>query len=211
VLPAVSLLAGVAVSNFLERLSGRAGALRLLVFLLFGTALSLPLFREKKFFFEFSPVEAGRMIYPESPFQQSVRISEYIREHTNPNDTIAVLGSEPQIYFYANRHSATGYIYTYGLMEPQKYASQMQREMIHEIERAHPKYLIFVGMSDSWLKRPGSEQLIFSWAHDYIPLNYSVTGLVDLSAPDHTQYHFDDVPHPLPQLENYVLICERKS
>ena len=211
VLPAVSLLAGVAVSNFLERLSGRADALRPLVFLLFGAALSLPLFREKKFFFELSPAEAGRMIYPESPFQQSVRISEYIREHTNPKDTIAVLGSEPQIYFYANRHSATGYIYTYGLMEPQKYAPRMQREMIREIERAHPKYLIFVGMSDSWLKRPGSEQLIFSWAHDYIPLNYSVIGLVDPSAPDHTQYHFDDIPRPLPQLENYVLICERKS
>ena len=158
-----------------------------------------------------SPVEAGRMVYPESPFPESIRIAEYLREHTNADDTIAVLGSEPQIYFYAKRHSATGYVYTYGLMEPQKYASQMQSEMIREIERRHPKYLIFVGMSDSWLKRPGSEQLIFTWAHDYIPQNYSITGLVDLSATDHTHYYFGNIPRPLPQLKNYVLICERKS
>jgi hypothetical protein len=26
----------------------------------------------------------------------------------------AILGSEPETYFYAHRHSATGYIYTYG-------------------------------------------------------------------------------------------------
>jgi hypothetical protein len=48
VLPAVSLLAGVAVSNLSHRLTGHASAVRLLVFLLFGAALSLPLFREKK-------------------------------------------------------------------------------------------------------------------------------------------------------------------
>ena len=66
-------------------------------------------------------------------------------------------GSEPQIYFYSHRHSATGYIYTYPLMEPQKYARQMQSEMIHEIESAQPKYLISITMSLSWLRLPQSE------------------------------------------------------
>ena len=74
-----------------------------------------------------------------------------------------------------------------------------------------PMKLVFVRMTDSSLKRPGSEGSIFTWAHDYIPQNYSVTGWIDLSASDRTQYYFEDVPRPLPQLENYVLICERKS
>jgi hypothetical protein len=114
----------------------------------------LPIFQERTFLLN-APVEsASRMIYPESPFSESVRVAQYIREHSAPTDTIAVLGSEPQIYFYSQRHSATGYIYTYSLMEPQKYAHQMQLEMIHEIELARPKYLVFVGMTDSWLKRP---------------------------------------------------------
>ena len=52
------------------------------------------------------------MIYPENPFLESVRIADYIREHSGPDDTIAVLGSEPEIYLHSHRHSATGYIYT---------------------------------------------------------------------------------------------------
>ena len=41
-------------------------------------------------------------------------------------------------------------------MEPQKYAQQMQQEMIREIEAARPKYLISVAMNYSWLQRPDS-------------------------------------------------------
>ena len=52
------------------------------------------------------------LIYGPNPFPEAVRVAEYLREHTNPTDTIAILGSEPEIYFYAHRHSATGYIYT---------------------------------------------------------------------------------------------------
>jgi hypothetical protein len=211
VLPAVSLLVGVAVSNLSHRLTGHASAVRLLMFLLFGAALSLPLFQEKKFFFGLSPVAASRTIYPESPFPESVRIAEYIREHTKANDTIAVLGSEPQIYFYSNRHSGTGYIYTYGLMEPQKYTNQMQGEMIREIERAHPKYLISVVLNDSWLQRPQSDRLIFTWANEYSTRNYAVAGFVNLVAPDRTDYYFGEVPQSVPKLENYILIYKRKS
>ena len=104
------------------------------------------------------------MVYGDSPFPESFRIADYLREHTSPDDKIAVLGSEPEIYFYSRRHSATGYIYTYPLMEPQKYARRMQEEMIREIEQRNPKYLVSVVMNDSWLQRPGSDPLIFTWA-----------------------------------------------
>jgi len=53
-----------------------------------------------------------------------------------PGERIAVLGSEPQIYFYAKRRSATGYIYTYPLMEPQPYSKQMATEFKQEVEGA---------------------------------------------------------------------------
>jgi hypothetical protein len=148
------------------------------------------------------------MIYSDSPFAESIRIGQYLREHTNRDDTIAVLGSEPEIYFYAQRHSATGYIYTYGLMEPQKYARQMQDEMIHEIERASPKYLISVVMFDSWLWRPGSEWLIFNWANEYAAQNYTAAGLVNMT-PRETDYFFGDVPPSVESLKNYILIYQR--
>jgi hypothetical protein len=211
VLPAVSLFAGIAISRLSDLSVDRSIVFRCIPLLIMGFALAWPILAERKFFFEASPSDASRIIYPESPFAESIRIAEYLREHTTQNDTIAVLGSEPQIYFYSDRHSATGYIYTYGLMEPQKYASQMQQEMIREIERARPKFLIFVVMPDSWLQRPESERLIFTWANEYTAQNYTVAGFVNMVAPDKTDYYFGAVPQSVPLLGKYILIYQRKS
>ena len=208
ILPAVSLLVGVAISNLSDLLTSRMIVVRFAPLFLLGVTLGLPIFWEKKFFFLVSPVEASRMIYSDNPFAESVKIADYLRDHTSPDDTIAVLGSEPEIYFYAQRHSATGYIYTYGLMEPQKYTRQMQEEMIQEIERARPNYLISVVMFYSWLWRPGSERLIFTWANEYTAQNYAAAGLVNIT-PRETDYFFGDVPPSIESLKNYILIYER--
>ena len=77
-----------------------------------------------------------------NPFEESIAVAQYIRDHSAPDARIAVIGSEPEIYFYAHRHSATGYIYTYALMEPQPNARKMQRDMMREIETNQPEYLV---------------------------------------------------------------------
>ena len=211
ILPAVSLLVGVAMSKLSDLLTGHTTVVRFIPLFLLAAALSLPMLGDKRIFFEVSPADACRIIYPENPFAESVRIGDYLRQHTGPDDTIAVLGSEPQIYFYSHRHSATGYIYTYGLMEPQKYAQQMQQEMIREIERTSPKYLVSVVIFYSWLWRPESDQSILTWANEYTAQNYTVAGFVNMVAPDKTDYYFDGVPQTVPQLGKYILIYQRKS
>ena len=208
VLPAVSLLAGAALSKLTEILEGRIILLRFVPLFVFAVALSVPILLDKKIFFEVSPNQACGLIYPDNPFLESVRIGTYMREHTEPGDTIAVLGSEPEIYFYSHRHSATGYIYTYGLMEPQKYAQQMQQEMIRQIEAARPKYLISVAMVYSWLRRPDSAGAIFNWANDYMAQNYTAAGFVNIT-PTKTDYFFGDVPQSVETLKNYILIYRR--
>lgn len=207
VLPAVSLLAGAAISKLTEILEGRLILIRF-VPLLFAVALSVPILLDKKIFFDVSPNQACGLIYPDNPFLESVRIGTYLREHTEPGDTIAVLGSEPEIYFYSHRHSATGYIYTYGLMEPQKYAQQMQREMIREIEATRPKYLVSVAIVYSWLRRPDSNEAIFNWANEYMAQNYTAAGFVNIT-PTKTDYFFGDVPQSVETLKNYILIYRR--
>ena len=210
VLPAVSLLVGCAISEISYFLAGRMILIRFVPLLVFAALLGLPILSERKLFFKVSSVDACRMIYPESAFPESIRISDFIREHTKPDDRIAVLGSEPQVYFYSKRHSATGYFRRYGLMEPQKYAHQMQEEMIREIERAHPGYLISVVMNDSWLQRPRSDRLIFTWANEYTTQNYVADGFVNIT-PSQTDYFFGEIPPTVATLKNYILIYKRKS
>jgi hypothetical protein len=95
-------------------------------------------------------------------------------------------------------------------MEPQKYARQMQSEMIHEIELAQPKYLISVTMSLSWLHSPRSENLIFEWSQQYISDNYLPVGFVNIIAPDRVEYYFDNIPQQVPELGEFILIYQRK-
>jgi Dolichyl-phosphate-mannose-protein mannosyltransferase len=208
VLPAVSLLAGAAISKLTGILESRVILIRSVPILVFAVALSVPILLDKKIFFEVSPNQACGLIYPDNPFLESVRIGTYMRERTEPGDTIAVLGSEPEIYFYSHRHSATGYIYTYGLMESQKYAQQMQQEMISEIEAARPKYLISVAMVYSWLRRPDSVEAIFNWANEYMAQNYTAAGFVNITTTK-TDYFFGDVPQTVETLKNYILIYRR--
>jgi hypothetical protein len=211
VLPAASLFAGVAISALPNLTARHSNFVRFALLLLFCVALSQPILAGRKFFFEVSPVQASRLCYEGNPFPESVRVAEYLRDHTNVGDTIAVFGSEPEIYFYSKRHSATGYIYTYGLMEAQSYARQMQEEMIRQIESARPKYLIWIGVPTSWLRQPTSEGMIIAWGNDYVEKFYDVVGLVNILSPDQTDYYFDQLPSPMPPLGNHIFICRRKS
>ena len=212
VLPAICLLVGVgtaSASNFCSRLARPFRFLPLAIFVVCSrVALSgqLALLSQR-------PSEAARMTYGPNPFPEAVRVSEYLREHTNPTDTIAILGSEPEIYFYAHRHSATGYIYTYGLMEPQKYAVQMQHEMMREIETARPKYLVFVSVTTSWLKHSNSATEIFDWFDRYSAAEYRLDGLVSILTQERTDYYLplSVDPHSIPPSEYYLLIYKRKA
>ena len=208
-LPAVALFAGVAVNNISSVLRRHITAVRFLPILLLASCIAFLVDSQRDLFFRFSPVEISHTIYAGNLFPETIKVAEYVRDHTDPSDTIAVLGSEPQIYFYSHRHSATGYIYTYPLMEPQTYARQMQSAMIHEIESAKPKYLISVTVDTSWLHSPRSENRIFEWAQRYIADNYVPVGFVNMIAPDRVEYYFDDIPQQVPELGEFILIYRR--
>jgi hypothetical protein len=194
-LPAVSLLTGMAVSSAtqgLGQIRGKAMLAGIPVVVLIA-AFSYSIFRQREFLFVMDPSTACRSVYQINPFPEALEIAAYIRSHTADSAKIAVLGSEPEIYFYSHRHSATGYIYTYGLMEPQKYAFTMQREMIHEVESAQPEFLVFVGIQASWLAQAGSPQEVafFTWAQPFIAENYERAGVVDIFR-NATQYRWGD-------------------
>jgi hypothetical protein len=114
-----------------------------------------------------TPNQVLHQTYGINPFSESVLIGNYLREHTRKDETIAVIGSEPQIYFYAQRKSATGHIYTYPLMEDGPRAKEMQDNMAREIEAASPMFLVFVNDPSSWMITKRSTMSIFEWFWKY--------------------------------------------
>ena len=179
--PALTILAGVGVSAAasLVRRASSAKLAAALPVLLFAVAFAGPLFAERRLYFQESADAACREIYGDVPFPQALGIGKFIEQHSDPRSRIAVLGSEPEIYFYAKRLSATGYLYTYPLMEDQPFAEAMQQQFIREVESQKPEIIVSVMILESWGRRPDSKDLVLRWADSYLRANYSFIGIAD--------------------------------
>src|SRR5262249_29305990 len=135
-LPAVSVLIAISViSAFrIAAASEKSSWLRFAPVAIFAAAWFQGIVLNADVYFKSTPFEATRLWYGPNPFPESIPIADYLRQNTGPNDRIMVFGSEPQIYFYAHRKSATGFIYTYSLLEEQAYWQPMQQQLMREVE-----------------------------------------------------------------------------
>jgi hypothetical protein len=177
--------------------------------LIFSVGCALVLVLNSTFLFAASADTLVHRRLPYQGFAESQEVASWLNERTGTNETIAVLGSEPQLFFLANRRSATGYIYTYPLMEDQSYARQMQKEMAAEIEAAAPAYLVYFNGNGSWGRQPTSDMWIFDWYSEYRK-RYEVVGVVDLLA-DKGIFRWDaDAKNYEPLSKDYILIYRRK-
>jgi 4-amino-4-deoxy-L-arabinose transferase-like glycosyltransferase len=216
VLPAIALLAGIGVAAAVSLLDAKQvhPLIRMLPVIVFVLACGWAIRKSANYYFELSPLQACRKTYGlNSPFPEALPIAAYLREHTAPTDRIIVLGSEPEIYFYAHRLSASGYIYVYGLMENQPYWTEMQKQMIGEIEANRPAYLVYVNDPASWLTTMGSSRVapLLDWANPYVKSHYEKVGLVELAEPESRYVWGDQARSTRPQAQYQVSIFKRKE
>ncbi len=180
-LPAISLLTAITARRAAQAVGEAVPAACLTL------ACAGFVFANRALWFEQSPEAACRAFYGANPFPEAASIARYIDDHSTPGDTIAIMGSEPEICFYARRHSATGYIYMYDLMQSHQYALPMQREAIQQIETAKPAFLVLVYIDSSWTIDKDSNLTIMNWVRAYSAKNYELAGNVWIW-PDRAEY-----------------------
>jgi hypothetical protein len=194
-MPALALLTGMLAKQVTEFLRARFKWLAPIPALAIAVFFAQAVFREHDLFFRMTPLEACRSLYGYQPFPEAIVLGDYIRMHSPPDARIVVLGSEPEIYFYSNRRSATGYIYTYPLTEHQPFATQMQQQMTREIESAQPRLVIWVRTWTSWLSRPGSLNRIDNLCQSLMPKGYKLIGTCDVF-PNESRVQWNWNPDP---------------
>ncbi len=214
-LPAVAILAGVAVGCATEMLLNRTGSrfVAAIPVLMFLAAFSLTIYRQRYYFFVLTPNEGARATYGQNPFPEALEIANYIENNTSPASTVAILGSEPEIYFYSHRRAATGHVCTYALLEPQ-YGEILQKQMEQEIESARPDILVLVNDPASWIAFPNTLPLddLLKWAKGYIRQSYTVTGVAEMDKYS-TEYVWGERArrHPLAMARNIVVLKRNPS
>ncbi len=182
-LPAAALLAGVAVSGII-RTQEKAGQpkARNLFMMVYALFLAATVFVNSHIWFAVNPGQAARELYGRDPFPEAQAIADFIRTHSADTAQVAVIGSEPEIYFLAHRHSATGYIYTYALVENQPFARMMQDEMVRQIESNAPQFIVYTAGALSWGSKPNPNTKILEWWKAY-QTNYAPVAPADIFGP----------------------------
>jgi len=210
-LPAAAMLAGAGIVCFRDLLSRiRFGlVLGTIPVILAVASILVSIYIQKEYLFRMTPHQVCRAAYGDNPFPESLEIGRFIRENTSEDDRIAVLGSEPQIYFYSGRRSATGYVYMYPLMENHDLALDMQKEMIAEIESNSPKYIVYIQHTSSWLTAEDSHDALITWFDRYCK-SYKVTGVVEVIREGSQYYWGKDVIWPA-RTPTWIVVLERKE
>jgi hypothetical protein len=88
----------------------------------------------------------------------------------------------------------------------------MQKEMVEEVEKAKPYYLIYVNVSASWAHREkSSEKYIIKWLDKYCQMNFDLVGVVDIISNGRTEYRWDkEAKSYSPQSPYFLLVFKRK-
>ena len=190
--PAVALFAGITVEAVHEAAwrKWQQKTATLVTALVMAGIISWACFQSRVTFFQKQPEEMWGSDFTPNLFAEAIPVGEFIRAHSAAGRRIAVLGSEPELYFYSHRLAATGNIYMYPLMERQPYAAQMQEAMIREIERNSPDFVVLVQDPYSWLRQPDSPTLIFQWLDRYGPSHLRLVAWVEKLANGKAAYHW---------------------
>jgi len=212
-LPGVGIMAAVAF-YYLGQVLGRINKYGTIApAMLFSIFMVIGIHKDRNFFFYDAPEKISRDVFGLNPFPETIKIGEYIKNKTSPKDKIMVIGSEPQIYLYANRRAASGYIYTYGLVDGNRYNQQMLEEMFQQIEANKPKVIVYCNIPTSWgIQEPAMKGFLMEKLIKYVNANgFQLTGVVDMQEDGSAIYKWGpEAQHHDSKLKAFLHILERK-
>jgi len=144
-------------------------------------------------YFAAGPAAAkARKLYDWNPFPESREIAAFIAERSRPEDRIYIFGSEPQIFFYAERRSATRYIYAYPLTMPGPGVEERQRQVLAELVRDPPRFIVSIFSRKSLLEEESTPRVLRAGLLELVRSGYHPIGF----APQRGDGRTHMVTHP---------------
>ena len=116
------------------------------------------------------PSDAVRKIYPGNFFAEMPEFAARVAQVTSSEQRVFVFGAEPELLFYAQRVSATRYIFLFPLYGPYRNAREKQIAAADEIQRAAPAAAVYV--PNDLFFNPGSDQYFTEWSLSYLEQNF---------------------------------------
>ncbi len=172
-LPMAALLCGATLAGLLQRLPARARPWSLALAIAAMTACTCWPLRQRLIA---SPARLTWLTYHGNPFVESGEVARRVAELTKPDDKVFVAGSEPQILYYARRRGATRFDILYPLMLPSPLAARYQQQVVDELRRNPPEFIVFSKSRMSWLITSATPHVFYDYLEPLIRESYAPVG-----------------------------------
>ena len=175
-MPFLALFCGALFSSLLNYFSLNEHQKQITTFFALPVIIFIMIFPFKNQF-SLAPKTLEEWVYGTvNPFGESGEVAIHLAQITNPSDTVFVAGSEPQIYYYAERKSKTRFIITYPLNLPTPYQKEYQTELVNDLEKNPPKAIVISQRTMSGLWNEGSPEIFIKYFDNLISQNYKIIG-----------------------------------
>lgn len=191
-MPFLALILGALFNSFLKLLNNKQKVLTTIIALPIILYIILFPFKNQ---FSLNPQKLSEWVYgTANPFGESMEVAKHLAKITTKDDSVFIAGSEPQIYYYAQRKSKTRFIITFPLNLPTPYREQFQTELIKDLEENMPKAIVISQRNDSGLWNESSPQIFIKYFTDLVSKSYKIVGgyVWDNNESGHWQEPIDD-------------------
>jgi 4-amino-4-deoxy-L-arabinose transferase-like glycosyltransferase len=191
-LPAISLGVGLAF-HFTYRILSRFTQNTIFTYPAMIFAFILLFYKQytpqKNYFTKTKKADIVRQVYGTNPFQESYILGNKIKSMSKSGDSILVLGSEPELLFYAKLPTISQHMHYYQLVDGGPQNDSLQTELITKVEKSKPRFLVFARSGFSWLVKDPNNQL-FQWVNKLFQ-SYNLKGVINIYKNNPSEYYWD--------------------
>jgi hypothetical protein len=212
-IPAASMLSAVALvetENHFKRKNFNPRPKYFLSYCYMLLALTFYSFNERSLFSVRSEEQAIREIYGQDFFNATKKAGDFIAANSSEDATVAIFGSEPEIWFYSKRKSASGYLYVYPLLEHQRFAPSMRQQFYDEIRKSKPGILVYTSNTGTWYAGEDVHSEMYNWYRQYRDSSFNRIGLINIPYDSLTTYDWSGDMTATLVHDNYIEICKRR-
>lgn len=137
------------------------------------------------------------------PFNVTRDVGRYLSARTLPGEEILVLGSEPEIYYFANRPTASRMHYTYPMAGPYSYAEELRQDFFADWRQDRPRYVAWIPMMQSISEWPHLSAAFVDRVKKELATHYVIEQTFPRGGPPD--------PHSAPAWPTYVVVLRRSD
>ncbi len=175
--PPLALLAGLGLAGLMARLAARRAAIAATIALA-GVAVAYAVLQSPWYYRPGGHEAKLVRIYGSNPFPEAVHLGRWLAERSAPEDRVFVYGSEPEVLVYAERRSASRYIYVYPLTMSAGDPSARQQEVLDTLRADPPRFLIACFVGTSLLEQRGTPPELRRGLRELVERDYEIAGVI---------------------------------